>query len=49
MAPKDGTQLGATLNSIPIFKMLNPQKAKFDVGKFNWIGTTASPTNVLVV
>lgn len=49
VAPKDGTQLGATLNSIPIFKMLNPDKAKYDVGKFNWIGTTASPTNVLVV
>lgn len=49
VAAKDGTQLGATLNSIPVFQLLNPGKAKFDVGKFNWIGTTASPTNVLVV
>ncbi len=49
VAPKDGTQLGATLNTIPIFQLLNPGKAKYDVGKFNWIGTTASPTNVLVV
>ncbi len=49
VAPKDGTHLGATLNTIPIFQLLNPKKAKYDVGKFNWIGTTASPTNVLVV
>lgn len=49
VAAKDGTQLGATLNTIPIFQLLNPKRAKFDVGKFNWIGTTASPTNVLVV
>lgn len=49
VAPKDGTHLGATLNTIPIFQLLNPNKAKYDVGKFNWIGTTASPTNILVV
>ncbi len=49
VAAKDGTQLGATLNTIPIFQLLNPERAKYDVGKFNWIGTTASPTNVLVV
>jgi tripartite-type tricarboxylate transporter receptor subunit TctC len=49
VAPKDGTHLGATLNTIPVFQLLNPGKAKYDVGKFNWIGTTASPTNILVV
>jgi tripartite-type tricarboxylate transporter receptor subunit TctC len=49
VAAKDGTQLGATINTVGIFKMLLPAKAKYDVGKFNWIGTVASPTNVLVV
>ncbi|MGE0653748.1 MAG: Bug family tripartite tricarboxylate transporter substrate binding protein [Alphaproteobacteria bacterium] len=49
VAAKDGTQLGATLNSIPVTQLLRPKKAKYDVGKFNWIGTAASPANVLAV
>lgn len=49
VAARDGTQLGATLNTIPITQLLRPKKAKYDVGKFNWIGTAASPANVLVV
>jgi tripartite-type tricarboxylate transporter receptor subunit TctC len=49
VAAKDGTQLGATLNTIPITQLLRPKKAKYDVGRLNWIGTAASPANVLVV
>ncbi len=49
IAARDGTELGATINTVAVFKMFFPKKAKFDVGKFNWIGTVASPANVLVV
>lgn len=49
VAPKDGTHLGATLNTIPITKLMRPEKAMYDVGEFNWIGTAASPANVLAV
>jgi len=49
LAPKDGTVLGATLNSIPITALLRPKRAKYKVAEFNWIGTAASPANVLAV
>lgn len=49
VAPKDGTYMGATLNTIPLTKIMRPKRAQYDVSKFNWIGTTASPPNVLVV
>lgn len=49
LAPKDGTVLGATLNSIPITALMRPKRAKYNVAKFNWIGTAASPANVLAV
>jgi tripartite-type tricarboxylate transporter receptor subunit TctC len=47
VAPKDGTTLGAPLNTVPMTQLLEPAKVNFDCAKFNWIGAVASPPNVL--
>jgi tripartite-type tricarboxylate transporter receptor subunit TctC len=47
VAPKDGTYLVATLNSIPLTQIMRPKKAKYEVAKFNWIGAINSPAHVL--
>ena len=44
---KDGTLLGAPLNTLPLQQLLEPEKISFDVGRFQWIGSVASPTNLL--
>jgi tripartite-type tricarboxylate transporter receptor subunit TctC len=46
-APKDGTTLGAPLNTLPLQQVLDPQSTKFNVAEFNWIGAVSSPANVL--
>ncbi len=48
VAPKDGTVLGAPLNTVPMAQILNPSKVSFNCAEFHWIGTVASPANVLV-
>lgn len=48
VAPKDGTALGAPLNTVPMAQILNPSKVSFNCAEFHWIGTVASPANVLV-
>jgi tripartite-type tricarboxylate transporter receptor subunit TctC len=48
IAPKDGTTLGAPLNTVPLNQMLEPQTTKFNAAEFNWIGAVSSPANVLV-
>jgi tripartite-type tricarboxylate transporter receptor subunit TctC len=47
VAPKDGTVLGAPLNTVAINQMVEG-KANFDAAEFNWIGAVSSPANVLV-
>lgn len=46
-APKDGTVLGAPLNTLPVTELLEPGKLKLQSARFNWIGAVSSPTNVL--
>jgi tripartite-type tricarboxylate transporter receptor subunit TctC len=46
-APKDGTALGAPLNTVPMTQILEPEKATYNSAEFNWIGAVASPANVL--
>jgi tripartite-type tricarboxylate transporter receptor subunit TctC len=48
IAPKDGTTLGAPLNTLPLSQMLETQGAAFNAAEFNWIGAVSSPANVLV-
>src|SRR5581483_5943149 len=47
IAPKDGTQLGAPLNTVPLTQLLDPEHSKFNSADFNWIGVVSSPANVL--
>lgn len=48
VAPKDGTAVAAPLNTLPMTQLLEPKKITFDCGDLQWIGTAASPANVLV-
>lgn len=38
-APRDGTVIAATQNSIPIANLLNPEGVNFDPMAFSWIGS----------
>lgn len=49
VATKDGTDLGAIHNTIPTNLLFNPGKFAIDIEKFTWVGSIASPANVLVV
>jgi tripartite-type tricarboxylate transporter receptor subunit TctC len=48
VAPKDGTVLGAPLNTVAINQMIEGQATNFNAAEFNWIGAVSSPANVLV-
>ena len=49
VAPKDGSEIGALLNNAPVTELLEPGKHGFDSARFLWIGSVASPANVLAV
>jgi tripartite-type tricarboxylate transporter receptor subunit TctC len=40
LGPKDGTVIGTPINGIPTAPLLQPQAARFDATRFNWIGST---------
>lgn len=46
---KDGTELGAPLNTVPVTLLLEPGKFPLQPEAFIWLGTVASPANVLAV
>jgi tripartite-type tricarboxylate transporter receptor subunit TctC len=48
-SPKDGTELGAILNTVPLTELMNPKAYPFHAKNLNWLGTVASPANVLAV
>lgn len=49
IAPKDGTELSAMLNTVPVTLLLEPDKFPMKVEEFVWIGSIASPANLLAV
>ena len=49
MSPKDGTELGLMLNTVPVTQLMQPGKFSTKPEEFVWIGTVASPSNVLAV
>jgi tripartite-type tricarboxylate transporter receptor subunit TctC len=49
VSPKDGTEIGAILNNAPVTELLEPGKHGFNSAQFQWIGSVASPANVLTV
>jgi tripartite-type tricarboxylate transporter receptor subunit TctC len=38
--PKDGTVIGAPINGIPTAPLLQPNAARFDATRLNWLGST---------
>ncbi len=46
---KDGTELAAMLNTVPVTLLLEPGKFPMKIEDFVWIGSVASPANVLAV
>ena len=49
VAPKDGTVIGMPLANIPLSEALEPNVARYQSGKFSWIGTITPETDVLGV
>ena len=48
IAPKDGTVIGVVENAIPLKHVLEPTNVRFDVTKFNWIGSTGGHNEVIM-
>jgi tripartite-type tricarboxylate transporter receptor subunit TctC len=46
LGPKDGTVIAAPVNGIPTAPLLEPQGARFDAARLNWIGSTNRETYV---
>jgi tripartite-type tricarboxylate transporter receptor subunit TctC len=40
IGPKDGTVIGAPINGIPTAPLLQPNAARFDAVRLNWLGST---------
>ena len=40
VGPHDGTAFGLAINGLPTAPLLQPETAKFDPTRFNWIGST---------
>jgi tripartite-type tricarboxylate transporter receptor subunit TctC len=49
VAPKDGTVLGVVQQNLPLFQVLSPGQANFDMGKMNWIGVLTDISSVIAV
>lgn len=49
VAPKDGTALGLVQQNLPLFQVLSPSQAQFDMGKMNWIGVLTDISSVIAV
>ncbi len=47
VAPRDGSVLASIGEAIPLAQVLEPEKAKFDVSKFNWLGNPGLSNLVL--
>jgi tripartite-type tricarboxylate transporter receptor subunit TctC len=49
VAPRDGSVLASIGEAIPLTQVLEPEKAKFDVSKFSWLGNPGLSNLVLSV
>lgn len=47
VAPKDGTSIASLGETIPLAPLLNPDQAKFDATKFNWLGNSQVTTSTV--
>lgn len=48
-APKDGTYVGTTQQTIPVSQVINPGVGRFDVREWNLLGTMTPTRNVLAI
>ena len=48
-AVKDGTVLGMSLDMLPLYQTLFPERVNFDLSKVNWIGNMATLNSVIAV
>jgi tripartite-type tricarboxylate transporter receptor subunit TctC len=48
-APKDGTVLGMSLDILPLYQTLFPERLNFDMSKVQWIGNMATLNSVIAV
>ena len=49
VAPKDGTALGAWVQTVPLDPLMGGTASKFDANRFNWIGNLESSVATCVV
>lgn len=49
IAPKDGTTIAVINNAIPLHQVLDGRGVRYDVRKFNWLGSTGPKNSVLFV
>ncbi len=47
VAPKDGTVIATLHNAMPLHQVLDGNGVRYDVSKFNWLGSTGSENEVL--
>jgi len=48
-APTDGTVLGVVTNGVPTAPLLTPEAVRFDLTRFQWIGSPAPETQIVMV
>src|SRR3546814_728377 len=49
IAPKDGTMIAVINNAIPLHQVLDGRGVRYDVRKFNWLGSTGPKNSVIFV
>jgi tripartite-type tricarboxylate transporter receptor subunit TctC len=49
IAPKDGTAIATVHSAIPLQQVLDVGGVRFDADKFNWLGSTGSQNEVILV
>lgn len=49
LAPKDGTAIATVHNAIPLQQALDTSGVRYDADKFNWLGSTGSQNEVILV
>ena len=49
VAPKDGTRLATIHNAVPLHQVIDGRGVRFDVAKFNWLGSTGADNSGIIV
>jgi tripartite-type tricarboxylate transporter receptor subunit TctC len=49
IAPKDGLTIASIHNAMPLHQVLDGRGVRFDSAKFNWLGSTGSENEVILV